>query len=498
MLFLGVDIGTSTIKATVLNELGDIMTSYKSKVRVLNPQPGFYEVDPIASWWRGFVDILRKISEDVDLSEIISICLSSVCGSFVPVNDYFDPLYNAILYGIDKRSSSLVSKLNDRFSENYLTSKLGSSFTTHSVLPKILWLKKNARNVYERTKFFVESVNFITGKLTGQAAWDLPTAAGCQLIDLHRLHYPVEILESMDLDINKFPKLIWPLQPLGVVTEKAAKETGLKKGTMVLAGACDINAEAVSCEAINPGDLLVVLGSTVSILLTLKKLKIKKGFVSGVSIIPGQYRLGGATSSGGRFVNQMTKLIASIAEFPPYETKLFPTGLIMLPYLDGARCPYHNPNALGTIYGLSSNTSPTDLYLAVRESLGFELAVILRKLEEYLKQSKTIYVTGGLSKDRLLLQVMSNITGMIIKTYPNVDASFGDAVMAMTAYMPLEKALEIRFSCSQVESGASIFPDEKLHDIYAHFVRKYEALYEALLGVFESSGRFNHTNDACD
>jgi len=109
-----------------LNEIGNIVTSHKSKVKILNPQPGFYEVNPVASWWKGFVDVLRKISKDVDLSEINSICLSSVCGSFVPVNSNFDPLYNAILYGIDKRSASLVSKLNDRFGEDYLTNQLVS------------------------------------------------------------------------------------------------------------------------------------------------------------------------------------------------------------------------------------------------------------------------------------------------------------------------------------------------------------------------------------
>lgn len=486
MLFLGVDIGTSTIKATVLNEIGNIVISYKSKVKILNPHPGFYEVNPITSWWRGFINILRKISEDVDLSEINSICLSSVCGSFVPVNNNFDPLYNAILYGIDKRSASLVSKLNDCFGENYLTNELGSSFTTHSVLPKILWLKENTEDIYEDTEFFVESVNFITGKLTGKAAWDLPTAAGCQLISLHELNYPDEILKSMGIDIDKLPNLIWPLQPLGVVTEKAAKETGLKKGTIVLAGACDINAEAVSCGAINPGDLLVVLGSTVSILLTLETLNFKKGFVSGVSVIPGQYRLGGATSSGGRFVNHASQLLRSPPKSFLHELNLSPTGIVILPYLDGARCPFHNPNAIGVIYGISSNISSKDLYVAIRESIGFELAVILKKLEEHLKQSRTIYVTGGLSKDDVLLQIISNITGMTLRVYLDTDASFGDALMAMSTHFPLEEILKIKHSSAQEQTNKIILPDRNFHNMYTHLVEKFEMLYETLVKLFES------------
>lgn len=464
-----------------MDELGNIVTSHKNKVKILNPQPGFYEVNPVVSWWKGFVGVLRKISKGMDLSEINSICLSSVCGSFVPVNSNFDPLYNAILYGIDKRSASLVSKLNDHFGEDYLTNELGSSFTTHSVLPKILWLKENITDVYKETVFFVESVNFITGKLTGQAAWDLPTAAGCQLINLHKLNYPIEILESMGLEINKFPELTWPLQSLGTVTEKAAKETGLKKGTMVLAGACDINAEAVSCRAINPGDLLVVLGSTVSILLTLDTLNFEKGFVSGVSVIPGQYRLGGATSSGGRFVNHADQLFTRPSKSLLQKIDLSPTGIIVLPYFDGARCPFHNPDATGVIYGISSNSSSKDLYIAVRESIGFELAVILKKLEKHLKQSEKIYVTGGLSKDDVLLQVISNITGMALRVYPDIDASFGDALMAMSTHFSLDEVLKIHGS-TQIKI---ILPDQNIHNVYTHLVEKFEMLYDALTKLFE-------------
>lgn len=473
-LFLGVDIGTSTAKATVLDESCRIVYNSVEKLRILSPKPGFYEVNADKTWWQTFLRLLAKISMVFDLEQIETICVSSVCGSFVPLGDNLQPLYRAILYGIDIRAAEEARQLNRFFGEEYLSRRLGSNFTTHSLIPKFLWLKNNMPDVYEKTRYFVESSNYITSKLTGEVAWDFPTSSGCQLLCLQTMTYPMDILDQIGLDGSKLPKLLWPKEILSTVSKKASQITGLREGTRVLVGACDINMEAVSCGAVKTSDMVIVLGSTTSVLLNTDVLTFRKGFTSGVSLEPNSYRLGGATSSGARFVKVMEKLLRPWRRNARTSYRL-PTGLIMLPYLDGARCPYHNPEAVGVIYGLRSNVNIQDLYIALYESLAIEIAVLVRKISDLIPDQGIIHVTGGLSKNELLTKLLASVLGKTLHIHNDIDASFGAALLAASCGLGEDCLLPGR-------DPHLVYPDSSLTKEYASIVEKYELIYEALFG----------------
>ena len=195
---------------------------------LLNPKPGFFEVNANKSWKEGFIKICEYIGKEISLQDIHSICISSVCGSFIPVDEQLNPLYNAILYGIDSRAIKQIDRLNKMYDKKYLIDLLGGVFTTHSLLPKFLWLKENKPEVWERTSLFLESSNFITSWLTKNTAWDFPTASGAGLINLQEINYASEIFKSCGFDESKLPALKWPLEILGEVSYEASKQTGLK------------------------------------------------------------------------------------------------------------------------------------------------------------------------------------------------------------------------------------------------------------------------------
>ncbi|WP_448523951.1 FGGY family carbohydrate kinase [Pseudothermotoga sp.] len=474
-LFLGVDIGTSTAKATVLDENCRIVYNTAEKVRVMSPKPGFYEVDADKTWWQTFVKILKKMSLVLDLYQIEAVCISSVCGSFVPVDENLRPLRRAIMYGIDRRAINEVEYLNRAFDEKYLIHRLGSKFTTHSLIPKFLWLRNNEPDIYTKTRYFVESSNYITSKLTGETAWDFPTVSGCQLLDLPTMAYPSEMLDQIGIDPSKLPKLLWPSQVLSTVSRKASEITGLKRGTKVFVGACDINMESMSCGATKPGDLLITLGSTTSILLNTGNLVFREGFVSGVSLEVGVYRLGGATSSGARFIQAMKKL------FRPSRKKArgmetvpkLPTGIIILPYLDGARCPYHDPHAVGVLYGLRSDTTLEDLENAFLEALAVEVAVIIGRISDLVPHNRPIHVTGGLSKIPSLVKLLASVTGKALQVHSNVDASLGAALMT------IDNTLLTDLKCYK-DDGHLVYPDLELSNKYSYYIKEYDLLYRTL------------------
>jgi xylulokinase len=427
--YLGVDLGTSFIKASLLDGEGRVVARARLESSVFSPREGFFEVDAEEVWWKSFLSICRKMCSEVPAASIRALCVSSVCGSFVPVDEAFRPVHNAILYGIDRRSEALAAALNAHYGEEFLQRRLGNVFSTHSVLPKILWLKENRPEEYRQAAFFVSSFNFISARLTGVPSWDVPTAYGALMLDEETEEVPKWFLEDQGIAAEKIPAVGPAVAPLGTVTNRAASETGLAAGTVVMRGACDVNAEAMAVRAVAPETAVAVFGSTVSLLLNTEAPRNLKGFMTGRSLFPGVWRIGAATASGGRTVEWGRKLGAIAAPASP-------TGIFFIPYLDGARTPFNDPSARGAFLGLTSAHTPTDMAAAVLESLGYELAMIISKMEEAAPFPTLVEASGGLVNMPGLMELVADVTGKSLRPHPGVDASYGDALIAMTAVSP--------------------------------------------------------------
>jgi len=468
-LFLGLDMGTSSLKACVIDGEGHTAARAKVPSETLSPEAGMYEVDGETCWWRGFLSLCGEISHSVPLSDIAGICVSSVCGSFIPVDGQGRQTHNAILYGIDRRAAKQAEELNEKYGPQ-LAARLGGPFTTHSVFPKILWLKERCPDVFHRTAFFLEPNNFVTFRLTGERAWDFPSAAGTTLVDRPALEWPGDLFAAEGVDPARFPPLRWPLSVLGRVTAGAARETGLPEGIPVAVGACDINAEAAAARAFFPGDCVVVFGSTVSLLLTTETPAEIPGFVSGMSLLEGTFRIGAATASGSRFLQWMNRTFRS--EDPEREQS--PTGILILPWLDGARTPFHNPEARMTFNGMDGSATPGRMIRAGREALGYELSFLLSRIGEVRAVPDVLDVSGGLCNDRTLMGIISSITGKKLRLHRDVDASYGDALIAASAsgFLPPEELKAMG------GGGTMVFPDRALHEKFLPWSRRFRNLAE--------------------
>ncbi|MDR1377291.1 MAG: hypothetical protein LBJ22_07245 [Synergistaceae bacterium] len=468
--YLGVDMGTSSIKATLVDEVGRVVSRVQRESSVFSPQEGFFEADAEGVWWKNFLYVCEKVLSEFPASSIRALCVSSVCASFVPVDGAFRPVHNAILYGIDQRSESLVDALNAHYGEIFLQKHLGNVFSTHSILPKILWLKRNRPEVYSRAAYFVSSFNFISARLTGVPAWDVPTAYGALMLDEETETVPQWFLEEQGLDAEKNPPVVAAMSPLGTVVRKAAEETGLSPETVVVLGACDVNMEAMAVGAVLPGSAVSVFGSTVSLLLNTETPHSLKGFMTGRSLLPGVWRVGAATASGGRTIEWARQLAPSRdISLPPH----LPTGILFVPYLDGARTPFNEPSAHGAFFGLTRAHSPEDMALAVEESLGYELALLISIMEKAAPFPSRLEVSGGLSNLRSLMQLVSDITGRSLRLHPDVDASFGGALAAMTARGPYD---------APPFSGRTLpvlHPSERT-TLYSELSRRFFALCESV------------------
>ena len=482
--YLGVDMGTSSIKATVADEECRIIDRVTLPSELINPRDGFYEVDPVETWWKGFTEICLYMGQRMDLENISGICISSVCGSFVPVSKDLDPMYNAVLYGIDRRSEPQVERMNFEMGE-YLASNMGGLFTTHSVIPKILWFRENLPEIYDRTAYFVESNNFVSSRLTGTVKWDYPTAAGSKMVDFKNLALPAPVMERYSLDSRKLPPFGWPVNRLGTVTPAAAAVTGLKAGTPVAVGGCDVNAEAMSLRAVHPGDMILVFGSTLSILLTTDRYAEPEGFVPGMSLLENTYRIGAATSSGGKYLKWFRERL-DCHRGENITPSNIPTGIMILPYLDGARTPFNDPEASLSILGLKSGHSGLDIYRGAMESLGYELDLLFRKMAREYPLPAVIDVTGGLSNDLGLMKTISDITGRNLRIHRGVDASFGDALLAMMDESDLAE-IEIKKGMEELAAMQEyVEPDLGMSKLYEPLRNKYRRICGPVMEIMKA------------
>ena len=473
--FLGFDVGTTSIKAAAIDSRGGLLASARIPCSLDNPKPGYFEIDAPAQWRGGFLKALEALGREY-VSGAEAICVSSVCASFVPMDEAGKPLRKAILYGIDTRASAQFELWNSAFPKEKIAPIAGNGFTSHSVLPKILWLKEKEPEVYDKTARFVESSNYLTSFLTGAYAWDAPSAAGGHMIESRTGMYPARFLSEVGIDIAKLPPLRGPLEVLGAVTESASAATGIPEGTPVLVGACDVNAEAFACGAFDPGSLLLVYGSTLSTLYTVGKFKSLPGFLTGPSILPGTYRLGGATSSGGRYLDWLKLLLGDAA--PADISGLDgPTDLLMMPFLDGARLPHQNPSWRVSWEGMSSSTDKPTLWKAAYEAMGCELADLLDRFAQVDPLPSFGYLTGGLASNRQFLQVLADVSGLALLHFKQVDAAYGDALMALSSRFGIDRVREI-LSERRKENTERVVPDQRLY-------RSYEGkrdLYRSRLG----------------
>jgi xylulokinase len=476
-LLLGVDVGTSSTKGVLARPDGEVVATAQREHELSMPHPGWAEHDAEKVWWEEFRAVCAELLPRAD-GRIAAVCASGIGACLLPADGEGDPLRPAILYGIDTRAEREIEELTQRYGREEILSRCGSPLSSQAVGPKLLWLRRNEEEVWEKTEKLFMASSFIAYRLTGEYVLDHHSASQCDpLYDVHENRWIEEWAEEIAPALP-LPRLLWPAEVAGEVSEEASEATGIPAGTPVAAGTIDAWSEGLSVGVQNPGDLMLMYGTTMFMIEILKEPLAHPGLWGTAGILPGTHNLAAGMATSGALTGWLKKiaggipyeeLTAEAAAVPPGSN-----GLVVLPYFAGERTPIFDPKARGLISGLTIGHGRGHLYRAMLEATAYGVRHILEYMKEAGGKGERFVAVGGGTKGGLWTQIVSDVSGREQELpEQTIGASYGDALLAARAVGLVGPETDWSRIVATVE------PDESNRGLYDELYGIYRELYPA-------------------
>jgi xylulokinase len=377
---------------------------------------------------------------------------------------------------VDTRAEREVDELSDLFGADEILRRGGSALSSQALGPKLAWLRRHEPRVYAATRRWHMASSFVVARLTGRWALDHQSASQCDpLYDLADECWSRDWAE-LAVPGLALPDLRWPGEIVGEVHAAGAAATGLRPGTPVVCRTIDAWAEAVSVGVRRPGDLMIMYGSTMFIVLYAERPARHSAIWRTAGVDPGSVTLAAGLATSG----SLTAWLQGLTGDPPFadlvaEAATVPAGsdgLLLLPYFAGERTPILDPSARGTIVGLTLEHGRAELYRAILEGTAFAARHNLETMAPDA-QLRAVAVGGG-THGRLWTQIVSDVTG-VPQAIPveTIGACYGDALLAAEG-VALASA-----GSSWARTAECVKPVGERRPLYDDLYRHYRALYPA-------------------
>ncbi|MBT3713198.1 MAG: sugar kinase, partial [Anaerolineae bacterium] len=391
----------------------------------------------------------------------------------------------------DTRAGEEIIYLNKKIGEETIYGFSGMTLSSQAAGPKILWIKNNEPDIWKKTTHLTTASSYLVYKMTGEKVMDRHTASHYMpLMDINTLEWSDRFSNEI-ASTEKLPRLAWSDEIAGQVSKAGARETGVKEGTPVAVGAVDALSEGISVGVTQPGDLMIMYGSTAFFILVLDNPVPDERMWTVGGAFNGQYNLAAGMATTGSLTRWFRdELAAELPEETAYQTlfdgaaEIEPgaNGLIMLPYFSGERTPINDPKARGVIAGLTLSHSRKHLYRAVLEGVAYGIRHNIETFQSIGAPVQRIVAVGGGTKSKTWLQIVSDVVG-IEQEIPaqTIGASYGDAFLAGLATGMLKKE-DLN---TWVKPDAVIRPNKELR-------QRYNSLYENYLDLYTQNREIIH------
>jgi len=441
------DVGTSSIKTSLVSEKGVITANASSSYPLFYPQPGWVEQDPY-DYWKGAVANTRKIlgERTSNLIEIAGIVFSTQAMGIIPVDKQGKALRKNITW-VDGRAEDQAKWIMNLMGGREIFKRIiGTEITGKDVVAKLRWLKQKEPEVYKNTSKILDVNGWLKYRATGRMVFEWSGACS-YVFDLKKKDWDRTIFKLIGFDQDKLPDLIRSVDLAGTLTREAAAEMDLPEGIPVYGGCDDTQSAAIGSGSVSDGDAHIYLGTSAwAGITTCKNTKHKNGAVVIQSADPSKNLLVGITESAGSNLEWIIEKFykyekndpatRNIYDFINKETLGIPDGsdhLIFTPWMLGERCPVSTTTTRGTVFNLGPEHTRGHIVNALLEGVGFNLRWILDNFKrDFGQKPSRIRVIGGGSVNDKWMQGIANITGKTVETIsqPTLAGTLGAATCA--------------------------------------------------------------------
>jgi xylulokinase len=485
---IGLDIGTSSIKAAGFDQNGHLLGKASAPIVLHSPAPGWAEQEP-GDWWNAVCTVLKEILTNISPGRVAAIGLSGQCPGHVLVGADQASIGRAIIWR-DQRAVEEAAWLGQHVSSAQALRWVGTGSLAEATCPpaRLLWLRKHRDQDWERAVTVLQPKDYIALQLTGNTGTDQHSAY-C-LVHPETGRYASEYLNLLGLPVEKMPPVFGPTEIIGQVTQSAGLQVGLEAGTPVIIGTIDAYCDNLAGGVIYPDQAVDVAGTSEIVSLAVEtKLEAEGVFPANLG---GRVFLCGPTQAGGDTLRWLAACFYS--EFMPqihYEkmeaqARSAPAGcdgLVFLPYLNGERAPLWDADARGAFIGLTFRHDRQHCTRAVYESIGFAIRHILEISEKAAgHKAQELVVCGGGSRSAFWNQIKADILQRPVRpTEVTETGCLGAAILACVGtgiYSDMKEA------CDQMICFREpLAPDGSLIEVYEAGYQAYRNFYPAIRPV---------------
>ena len=479
-VFLGVDAGTTKIKAALVDAAGETLSLVSRDAQVFKPQEGWCEMD-MADLWVQLCRITAQLKEEAPeaFEAVAGIGITAQGDGLWAIDQAGEPVGRAMLWN-DTRAKDLVLPHKAEI-DQYLVEHHGTPVVVGSMPTSLAWTKANRPEDYRRIATVFHCKDWLNFKLTGIRATDY-TDGSNEAMDVFTKEYLPQVFDLMGLpEVSAMRTPAYPsTHVLGGVCGEAAKATGLKEGTPVIVGAMDVTAVSLGVGVTRPGDGCSIVGTTLSNQVLIPQEQVDHRDTTGsslCSILPGCFIRQMAALSGSSTIDWARSILVPGMDFAQIEEGLRQVpvgsnGVLYHPYIYGERTPFRNPDACGGFYGLTARHTRFDLLRGVYEGLILSMMDCYRHLPD---TDGKVFLSGGGSQSDMLCQMIADGLGKEVSRPAARELGIYGIVSAVKVgigytddYRPV------------MEGGYQVFrPNEENH-------RKMEALYPTFVELRES------------
>lgn len=481
MFYIGVDLGTSAVKILLMREDGTVEKIVSKEYPISFPHNGWSEQNP-KDWWEKSVEGIKELTTDIDKNQVAGISFGGQMHGLVVLDEEDQVIRPAILWN-DGRTVKQTGYLNNVIGKEKLSKLTGNIAFAGFTAPKILWVKENEPENFNKIRKIMLPKDYIAYKMTGVHCTDYSDASGMLLLDVQHKCWSKEMLEICSVKEEWMPKLFESYDKVGNLSKEASEILGISEKCIVAAGAGDNAAAAIGTGAVGKGKCNISLGTSGTIFITNDKYGVdENNALHSFAHSDGKFHLMGCMLSAASCNKWWMENVLKSDDYNEEQSLIKNLGdnnVYFLPYLMGERSPHNDPNARGTFIGMTMDTKREDMLQAVLEGVAFGLRDSLEVAKKLGIAPKKTTICGGGAKSKIWRKIIADIMNMKVETVEVEEGpAYGGAILAAVAnkeYLSVEDAVE-----KIVHINATIEPDreevEKYEIKYDHFKKMYPAL----------------------